>query len=61
MKTRIAFLIAALPVCAVAGEDGQLRIVQLRDQWKYNPAKGASGITGFMRRLTLHLSIGEAY
>jgi outer membrane protein assembly factor BamA len=51
-----------LPVATqVLGPDGQLRIVQLKDQWKYNPAKGASGITGFTRRLTLHLSIGEAY
>ena len=51
-----------LPVVTqVQGPDGQLRIVQLKDQWKYNPTKGASGITGFTRRLTLHLSIGEAY
>jgi outer membrane protein assembly factor BamA len=51
-----------LPVVTqVQGPDGALRIVQLKDQWKYNPTKGASGITGFTRRLTLHLSIGEAY
>jgi outer membrane protein assembly factor BamA len=51
-----------LPVVTqVQGPDGKLRIVQLRDSWKYNPTKGASGITGFTRRLTLHLSIGEAY
>ena len=51
-----------LPVVTqVQAPDGQLRIVQLKDQWKYNPTKGASGITGFTRRLTLHLSIGEAY
>jgi translocation and assembly module TamA len=52
----------ALPVVTqVMGPDGQLRIVQLKDDWKYNPTKGASGITGMVRRLTLHLSIGEAY
>jgi outer membrane protein assembly factor BamA len=51
-----------LPVITqVQGDDGQFRIVQLRDQWKYNPTGGASGITGVLRRLTLHLSIGEAY
>ena len=51
-----------LPVVTqVMGPDGQLRIVQLKDDWKYNPTKGASGITGLVRRLTLHLSIGEAY
>ena len=51
-----------LPVITqMEGEDGQLRIVQLRDQWRYTPTKGASGITGLLRRLTLHLSIGEAY
>ena len=51
-----------LPVVTqVAGPDGQLHIVQLKDGWSYNPTKGASGITGMIRRLTLHLSIGEAY
>ena len=51
-----------LPVVTqVMGPDGQLRIVQLKDDWKYNPTKGASGVTGMVRRLTLHLSIGEAY
>ena len=51
-----------LPVITqVLGSDGQLQIVQLKDQWKYNPTRGASGITGVLRRLTLHLSIGEAY
>ena len=48
-------------ITQVEGSDGQLRILQLRDQWQYNPTKGASGITGVLRRLTLHLSIGEAY
>lgn len=51
----------ALPVITqVEGPDG-LRIVQLRDTWTYSPTRGASGITGVLRRLTLHLSIGEAY
>jgi outer membrane protein assembly factor BamA len=51
-----------LPVITqVRGSDGQLRIIQLQDQWQYNPTKGAAGITGVLRRLTLHLSIGEAY
>jgi outer membrane protein assembly factor BamA len=51
-----------LPVITqVEGSDGNLRIIQLKDQWKYNPTGGASGITGIFRRLTLHLSIGEAY
>ena len=51
-----------LPVITqVQGPDGQFRIVQLRDQWRYNPTGGSSGITGILRRLTLHLSIGEAY
>jgi outer membrane protein assembly factor BamA len=51
-----------LPVITqVEGADGQLRIVQLRDQWEYSPTRGAKGITGVLRRLTLHLSIGEAY
>ena len=51
-----------LPVITeVAGADGQLRILQMTDQWKYNPTGGASGFTGILRRLTLHLSIGEAY
>jgi outer membrane protein assembly factor BamA len=51
-----------LPVITqVEGDDGQFRIVQLRDQWAYNPTRGAKGITGVLRRLTLHLSIGEAY
>jgi outer membrane protein assembly factor BamA len=50
-----------LPVVTqVEGPDG-LRIVQLRDTWRYHPTGGASGITGVLRRLTLHLSIGEAY
>ena len=48
-------------ITQVRGADGQLQIIQLRDQWRYNPTKGASGITGVLRRLTLHLSIGEAY
>ena len=53
---------ADLPVITqVQGPDGQYRIIQLRDQWRYNPTKGASGVTGILRRLTLHLSIGEAY
>jgi outer membrane protein assembly factor BamA len=52
----------ALPVITqVEASDGRLRIIQLRDEWKYNPTKGAAGITGVLRRLTLHLSIGEAY
>jgi len=51
-----------LPVITqVEGSDGQLRIIQLQDQWTYNPTRGAKGITGIFRRLTLHLSIGEAY
>ena len=51
-----------LPVITqVTGADGQLRILQLNDKWSYNPTKGAAGITGVLRRLTLHLSIGEAY
>ena len=51
-----------LPVITQVREsDGQVRIVQLRDEWRYNPTKGAGGITGVLRRLTLHLSIGEAY
>lgn len=51
-----------LPVITqVAGPDGTLRIIQLTDKWRYNPTGGASGITGILRRLTLHLSIGEAY
>lgn len=51
-----------LPVITqVEGSDGQFRIVQLRDVWRYNPTRGANGITGVLRRLTLHLSIGEAY
>ena len=50
-----------LPVITqVEGTDG-LRIIQLRDTWRYHPTGGASGITGILRRLTLHLSIGEAY
>lgn len=51
-----------LPVVTQAQDaDGQFRIVQLRDTWRYNPTRGASGLTGVLRRLTLHLSIGEAY
>ena len=51
-----------LPVITqVPGPDGQFRIVQLRDQWGYNPTGNARGVTGVLRRLTLHLSIGEAY
>ena len=51
-----------LPVITqVTGPDGQLRILQLNDKWRYNPTKGAAGVTGVLRRLTLHLSIGEAY
>jgi len=51
-----------LPVITqVRGANGQFEIIQLRDQWQYNPTKGASGVTGVLRRLTLHLSIGEAY
>jgi outer membrane protein assembly factor BamA len=51
-----------LPVITqVTGTDGRLRILQLNDKWRYNPTKGAAGITGVLRRLTLHLSIGEAY
>jgi outer membrane protein assembly factor BamA len=51
-----------LPVITqVQDSTGQLRIIQLKDQWRYNPTKGAAGITGVLRRLTLHLSIGEAY
>jgi hypothetical protein len=48
-------------ITQVQGADGQLRIIQLQDRWEYNPTRGASGITGILRRLTLHLSIGEAY
>jgi len=48
-------------ITQVSAADGQLKIVQLRDQWKYNPSGGSGGITGILRRLTLHLSIGEAY
>jgi outer membrane protein assembly factor BamA len=51
-----------LPVITqVTGSDGKLRILQLTDQWRYNPTRGAAGVTGVLRRLTLHLSIGEAY
>ena len=48
-------------ITQVPGPDGQLRIVQLRDQWAYSPTGNARGVTGVLRRLTLHLSIGEAY
>jgi translocation and assembly module TamA len=48
-------------ITEVEGTDGQFRIVQLRDPWRYNPTGGASGFTNLLRRLTLHLSIGEAY
>lgn len=48
-------------ITQVKDADGQFRIVQLQDTWRYNPTGGASGITGVLRRLTLHLSIGEAY
>jgi outer membrane protein insertion porin family len=48
-------------ISQVPEPNGQFRIVQLRDQWRFNPTGGASGITGVLRRLTLHLSIGEAY
>ena len=48
-------------ITEVADAEGQLRIIQLRDRWQYNPTGGVSGITGLLRRLTLHLSIGEAY
>jgi outer membrane protein assembly factor BamA len=51
-----------LPVITqVVGTTGELQIVQLRDRWPFNPTRGAGGITGIFRRLTLHLSIGEAY
>jgi len=48
-------------ITEIPAANGQGQIVQLTNQWKYNPTGGASGITGVMRRLTLHLSIGEAY
>jgi outer membrane protein assembly factor BamA len=48
-------------ITQVRGADGELKIVQLRDTWKYNPSGGSAGITSFLRRLTIHLSIGEAY
>ncbi|HEX6052988.1 MAG TPA: BamA/TamA family outer membrane protein [Gemmatimonadaceae bacterium] len=47
-------------ITQIEGPDA-LRIIELRDRWRYNPTGGASGITGILRRLTLHLSIGEAY
>jgi outer membrane protein assembly factor BamA len=48
-------------ITQIKDADGQLKIVQLRNKWSYNPTGGASGITGVFHRLTLHLSIGEAY
>lgn len=50
-----------LPVITQIETAEGARIVQLRDRWEYSPTRGAGGITGLFRRLTLHLSIGEAY
>ncbi|GAC1696461.1 MAG: hypothetical protein NVS9B3_14450 [Gemmatimonadaceae bacterium] len=37
------------------------RIVQLTDSWRYDPAGRNTGIRGTLDRLTLHLSIGQAF
>jgi outer membrane protein insertion porin family/translocation and assembly module TamA len=43
------------------GADSVRRLVQLRQQRAYNPVTGANAFTRFFQRLTLHLSIGEAF
>src|SRR4029453_12802968 len=48
-------------ITPVEGSDGRLRIIQPGDQWPYNATAAAKGSPGTFRRLTLHLSIGEAY
>ena len=58
-----------LPVLTQMQVDGARRIVQVigtgteadPQERDYNPAGSASGFRGFLRRLTLHLSIGEAF
>jgi hypothetical protein len=48
-------------ITQVEGSDGQLRIIQLEDQVDVQPDARREGDHGNLRRLTLHLSIGEAY
>jgi outer membrane protein insertion porin family/translocation and assembly module TamA len=43
------------------GTDGVRRLVELHTERAYNPVTGASPFTRFFQRLTLHLSIGEAF
>jgi hypothetical protein len=56
-------LVEELPVVTqVEGEDGELTLVQLRTLKRYDPLEGSGGfLGGVLKRLQLHLSIGEAF
>lgn len=48
-------------ITEVVGTDGSHRLVQLRTPRNYNPVEGGSGIKKILNRLSLHLSIGQAF
>jgi len=50
-----------LPVATEVIEDGQRRVVPLDVSRKYSPSGGHHGLAVLLSRLTLHLSIGQAY
>lgn len=51
-----------LPVVTeVVAEDGESRLVRLDTPKRYDPLEGRSGLRRLLGRLTLHLSIGQAF
>ncbi|MGH8722318.1 MAG: BamA/TamA family outer membrane protein, partial [Burkholderiales bacterium] len=51
-----------LPVVTqVTAADGDARIIRLETPKRYDPLEGTSGIDKLLRRLALHLSIGQAF
>ena len=48
-------------ITEVVASDGSHRLVQLRMPRNYNPVEGGSGIKKILNRLSLHLSIGQAF
>jgi outer membrane protein insertion porin family len=54
-------LVERLPVVTEVIENGERKIVTLRTLRTYDPLDGASGIRQVLNRLTLHLSIGQAF
>jgi len=50
-----------LPVVTELEKNGRLTIVPLETPRRYSAGGGGSGIGRLLNRLTLHLSIGQAY